>query len=113
MDFLTDRAVAYKAQKIRGNAVDVGDQLETSDGRVGVVVSATKRPLTDVLDADDATHALLAEVTEAGKGDKVSPGFDEAVELEIVKISGGENDNIHLEKVTLWVAEWGLVTVYV
>ena len=113
MGLLTDRAVEYKAQKIRGNAVNVGDQVALANGRVGVVVKTTKRPLSDVLDADDATAALLAEVREAGADDKVSPGFDEVVELEIVEFSGGEGENLHLTKVVSFVPEWGLVTVYV
>lgn len=113
MGFLKDRAVEYRAQKIRGNAVEVGDQLAMADGRIGVVVKATKRPLAEVLDDDDNTALLLAEVTEAGRGDKVSPNFDEVVELEIVKVTGGENENIHLEKVVYDVPEWGLVTVFV
>ena len=107
---LENKDVKYDSKRIRANAVVEGNIVHIDGKGYALVLNVHKE---DIVLADEAASALLNEIKAHGADDKVSPGFDEVVVIDVAIADFDAEGKMLLTKETLRFPEWGYVHIYV
>lgn len=113
MGLLDGAGLAYNLKLVRPASLKRGEIIEL-DGERAVVLNVDKAPLV-------GDEAVLEELRDASRDDKVAPGFDEEVVIEAVIAESTFDDvdedyevpNLEPRRVVAVRPEWGIIEKYV
>lgn len=113
MGLLDGAGVGYNLKLVRPVSLAEGDIIELDNERA-VVLNVNKTPLL-------GNEEVLDDLRVAAKNDKVAPGFDEQVVIELVVVDSICDDvtedyevpNLEPRRVVIVRPEWGIIQKYV
>jgi len=113
MGLLDGAGLAYNLKLVRPASLKRGDIIEIDDERA-VVLNVDKAPLV-------GDESVLDELRDASKDDKIAPGFDEEVIIEVVLVDSVfdsvdedyEVPSLEPRRAVAVRPEWGIIEKYV